>query len=79
MDSTGMVTHTYMHTHTYTHTTYSVEGQPDEYISRFTLPELGTTCQYGTRTRWSGMIHSEQIVHLITKAKCVHLCVCLCM
>ena len=45
------------------------EGSPGEYVSTLTPPEPHSICQYGTRTRWTGMITSQWICTLLENAK----------
>ena len=42
---------------------------PDDYVSTFIPPEPNSTCQYGTRTRWTGMMSSSYIVSLLEKIR----------
>ena len=47
---------------------------PDDYVSTFILPEPNSTCQYGTRTRWTGMVSSSYIVSLLESIRLVDSC-----
>ena len=40
-------------------------GVPGDYVSTFTPPEPHSLCQYGIRTRWTGMVSSQHIFHLL--------------
>ena len=42
---------------------------PDDYVSTYQTPEPHTTCRYGTRVRWTGMIHSDWICDLLCRAR----------
>ena len=41
----------------------------NDYVSIYRIPEPHTACQYGTRVRWSGMVHSDWICDLLCKAR----------
>lgn len=42
---------------------------PDDYVSTYQTPEPHTMCQYGTKIRWTGMIHSDWLCDLLCRAK----------
>ena len=47
-----------------------VSGEaPDDYVSTYQVPEPHTVCQYGTRTRWTGMVHSDWVCDLLHRAR----------
>ena len=47
-----------------------VSGEvPGDYVSKFQIPEPYTLCRYGTRTRWTGMVHSDWVCDLLLRAR----------
>ncbi len=44
-------------------------GRSDDYVSTFCSPEPHSICQYGTRTRWTGMIDSHWICSLLDNTR----------
>ncbi len=46
-------------------------GQSDDYVSTFGAPEPYSICQYGTRTRWTGMVSSQWICSLLENIRYV--------
>ena len=46
-----------------------MDGAPGDYVSTFVPPEPHSLCQYGTRTRWTGMLHSRFICDLLERIR----------
>lgn len=50
-------------------TSFYEDSTVDNYVSRFLPPEPHSKCQNGTRTRWTGMVSSAAIAHVLEKLK----------
>ena len=45
-------------------------GTPhNDYVSTYRTPEPHARCQYGTRVRWTGMVHSDWVCDLLCRAR----------
>ena len=42
---------------------------PNYYVSTYQTPEPHTMCQYGTRARWTGMVHSDWVCDLLSRVR----------
>lgn len=45
------------------------EGSPGDYVSAFAPPEPYSMCHYGTRTKWTGMVHSRFISNILERIR----------
>ena len=42
---------------------------PDDYVSTFQTPEPHRPYKYGTRVRWTGMVHTDWVCGLLQRAR----------
>ena len=45
------------------------DAPESDYVSTYRTPEPHTTCRYGTRVRWTGMVHSDWVWDLLCRAR----------